>query len=690
MHLTVEQAVQTALGHHQAGRLAEAEKLYRQVLILSPDHAGVLHLLGILAGQAGRTDASIELIGRAIAIEPGVVEYHCNLAESYQRSGQWEKAIGSLRLAIGLQPDLAAAHNHLGIALSALGRNDEALAAFSRAIELRPEFAEAQNNLGNALRHSGRFGEAQAAYRRAVQLRPAYAEAYHNLGLVQNLEKRFNEAVASFDSALALEPDQPETHDKRADALWESGRCDEAIAAFRRVLALDPGRAEAHSKLGNALANRGSIEAALVHFRTAIELNPARPGAGSNLLYALHFSPDHDARSILAEHRRWDARFAAPLAGLILPHDNVARPDRRLRIGYVSADFRSHVVGHNLRPLFREHDHGRFEIFCYADVSRSDALTRRFQNQADVWRDILGRTDDEVARLVREDRIDILVDLALHMERNRLLVFARKPAPVQVTFAGYPGTTGLTAIGYRLTDPVLDPPGMRDADYAEESVRLPDSFWCYDPLTDEPAANALPALAHGFVTFGCLNHAAKVNAGVLALWARVIRAVEGSRLVLLSPEGVHRRETLQRLEQEGVASGRVTFFAHQPHAEYLKLYHGIDLALDTFPYNGHTTSLDALWMGVPVVTTIGRTAVGRAGLSQLTNLGMQELAAESSEAFVQIAVELAGDLPRLSALRANLRHRMRRSPLTDAPRFARGVEAAYCAMWNRWCARRER
>ena len=258
---------------------------------------------------------------------------------------------------------------------------------------------------------------------------------------------------------------------------------------------------------------------------------------------------------------------------------------------------------------------------------------------------------------------------------------------MQVSFAGYPGSTGLSAIDYRLTDPYLDPPGLDDSDSAEELVRLPDSFWCYDPLTDEPAVNSLPAQASGFVTFGCLNNFVKVNALVLALWARVLRAVDSSRLLLLAPEGHFRRDTVQRLEQEGIAPDRVAFVPHQPRRQYLELYHGIDLMLDTFPYNGHTTSLDALWMGVPVVTMVGRTAVGRAGLCQLTNLGLPELVAATPEEFVRIAVELAGDLPRLGCLRATLRDRMRGSPLMDAPRFARGIEAAYRTMWQRWCAR---
>ena len=325
----------------------------------------------------------------------------------------------------------------------------------------------------------------------------------------------------------------------------DQGRLDEAIAAYHRAIALRPDYAEAHNNLGNALKDQGRLDEALACFRRAVELKPDFSAAASNLVYSLHYHPDHDAQAILAEHRRWEAQFAAPLARLILPHTNEPSPDRRLKIGYVSPDFRDHVVGHNLLPLFREHDHRQFEIVCYADVIRPDALTRRFQDHADVWRDVLGRTDDQVAQLVREDRIDILVDLTLHTAYNRLLVFARKPAPVQVSFAGYPGTTGLSAIEYRLTDPYLDPPGLDDPDSAEELIRLPDSFWCYDPLTDEPAVNSLPAQASGFVTFGCLNNFVKVNALVLALWARVLRAVDGSRLLLLAPEGHFRRDTVR-------------------------------------------------------------------------------------------------------------------------------------------------
>ena len=275
----------------------------------------------------------------------------------------------------------------------------------------------------------------------------------------------------------------------------------------------------------------------------------------------------------------------------------------------------------------------------------------------------------------------------MHMAHNRLLVFARKPAPVQVCWLAYPGSTGLSTIDYRLSDPHLDPPDRDDRHYAEQSIRLRDCFWCYDPLAAGPAVNALPALEQGHVTFGSLNNFCKVTAAVLKLWAEALRAVPRSRLLMLAPEDDCRQRILDIFQCEGVAGERVTFVAHQPRPQYLELFHSIDVGLDTFPYNGHTTSLDSFWMGVPVLTLVGQTAVGRAGVCLLNNLGLPQWIAATPAQFVTGAVDLANDLPRLRELRATLRQRMQSSPLMDAPRFARHVEAAYRGMWRRWCAR---
>jgi predicted O-linked N-acetylglucosamine transferase (SPINDLY family) len=374
------------------------------------------------------------------------------------------------------------------------------------------------------------------------------------------------------------------------------------------------------------------------------------------------------------------------LAQNIAAHTNDPTPDRRLRIGYVSPNFNTHCQAFFTAPLFAAHDRQQHEVVCYSDVTSPDSLTDRLRSCVDKWTDIVGLTDEEVARVVRQDQIDILVDLTMHMQRGRPLVFAKKPAPVQVCWLAYPGTTGLKTIDYRLTDGHLDPPGLNDRFYSEQSVRLPDCFWCYDPLTDVPALSSLPAQSDGYVTFGCLNNFCKTNPAVLKLWARVISAVERSRLLLLAPEGSARQNVLRILEQVGISPDRITFVARQPRLSYLELYNQIDIGLDTFPYNGHTTSLDSFWMGVPVVTLVGNTVVGRAGLCQLHNLGLPELVAHTPEQFVDICVRLANDFERLGQLRATLRERMEKSPLMDAPRFARSIEAAYRSMWHEWCA----
>jgi predicted O-linked N-acetylglucosamine transferase (SPINDLY family) len=318
-------------------------------------------------------------------------------------------------------------------------------------------------------------------------------------------------------------------------------------------------------------------------------------------------------------------------------------------------------------------------------VAQPDAYTERLRECADCWRETAGWNDEEVARQVRADGIDVLVDLTMHMSNGRPLLLVRRPAPVQVAYLAYPGTTGLSAVDYRLTDPYLDPPGETDADYVEHSIRLPETFWCYDPLADRPVPNPLPAIRDGRITFGCLNNFCKVTDGTLALWSRVLEVVEGSRLVLLAPPGEHRVRVLERFRTAKIDTGRIEFVEHRQRARYLELYHRIDMSLDTLPYNGHTTSLDSLWMGVPVVTRVGRTVVGRAGYSQLSNLGLSELVAWSDDQFVSVASELAGDRTRLAHLRATLRGRMERSPLMDSTRFARNIETAFSLMWRQRC-----
>jgi protein O-GlcNAc transferase len=685
---TLTEAFAAAFQHYQAGRLELAEEICRRIVVAEPQHAEAWHLLGAAAHQRGDQDQAVACVQRAIQADGGKGFFFNTLGEAYRSLGKPAEAVACYERAIAIGPEHAAYHQNLGLARQTLGQCDAAVASLRRAVELQPDLVAALANLGTVLHEQGNLTEAIGCYERALALAPGLADVHCALGNARKDQGREAEAAACYRRAVELNPRHVAAWNNLGAALRRLEQPTAAEACCRRALELVPDLAEAHGNLGNALKDQGRLDEAVACCRRAVELKPSSAAAHSNLVYLLQFCPDCDPETLRAEQQRWHRAHGEPWAGAIVAHANDRTPERRLRVGYVSPNFCDHVVGRNLVPLLREHDHQAVEVFCYSDVRTPDAFTKRLRSGADVWRSIVGQSDAQVAQRIRDDRIDVLVDLALHLDGNRLTLFARKPAPVQATFAGYPGSTGLRTIDYRLTDPYLDPPGLNDQYYVERSLCLRDSFWCYAPSGDEPPVNGLPALERGCVTFGCLNNFCKVNPSVLRLWARVLRAVDGSRLVLLAAAGSYRQRILDLLAAEGVASDRVSFVVDRPHDEYLQLYQGIDLGLDTFPYNGHTTSLDSFWMGVPVVTLVGRTAVGRAGLSQLTNLGLVALAAESPAQFVDTAVQLAGDLPRLAELRATLRARMQGSPLMDAPRFARSIEAAYRAMWHHWCNER--
>jgi predicted O-linked N-acetylglucosamine transferase (SPINDLY family) len=687
------------------GRLAEAAEKYQEAIRSDPTRGDVWNDLGTARAMQGHMVEAMAAFRRVLELEPGHATAHNNLGNALRLQGNPEDAIPHFHEALRLRPNFVEAHHNLGSALLQQLQVDEAIACFQQALRLRPNFVPAQvslqrarqldpntpefhNALGNVHAKAGRLDDAIGAYRHALRLNPALAETHSNLGLALCRRGQLDEGISAFEEAVRLKPDYAGAHNNLGIQLCRKGLTDAATESIQRALRLKPDYANAHKNLGTVLKDQGRIAEAVACYERARQLKPDDQALQSVLLGSLHYHPGYDARTLYAEHRRWEQEYAHPLAQSSRPFVNDPSPERRLRIGYVSPDFTSHVVGRNVWPLLRNHDHSVCDITLYANLTPGDAMTGHFQKCADRWQVIAGWPDDRVADWVRQDGIDVLVDLALHTANNRLMVFTRKPAPVQVTFAGYPGTTGLGAIDYRVTDPYLDPPGLGGDNYAEQSYRLPHSFWCYDPQGDEPEVAPPAVLQNGFITFGCLNNFCKVNDEVLELWAKVLGAVEGSRLLLLAKKGSHQQQTLDFLAQRGIAAARVEFVSPLPRSEYLALYHRIDIGLDTFPYNGHTTSLDSFWMGVAVVTLVGRTVVGRAGYSQLTNLGLAWLTATTPEEYVRIAADLAGDLPRLKDLRAGLRERMRRSPLTDARGFAQAIEQAYRDMWRTWCAGR--
>ena len=607
----------------------------------------------------------------------------------FLQAGNLDEAERVYRRAIQAEPARASLYANLGVALFRLRRLDEAAEAVQQALRLNPDAWSVHNFLGNIFAARGMWEEAAAGYRRALQLKPDFARAYNNLGLVLLNDRRIEEAVANFRKAVKLKPHFVAAHNNLGDALRSQGLLDEAMEEYRRTLRLRPDFAWGHAKMGNIHKDRGDLPAATARYRRAVQLDPNDAGLHSNLIHLLSFSPESDPASIREELRRWNQQHAAPLARLIEPYDNDCSPERPLRIGYVSPDFRLHPVGRFIYPLLHAHDRKCFEIFCYSSAERRDTLGERCRALAEVWRDVYALSDDELAAVIRQDRIDILVDLAMHTANNRLLVFARKPAPVQVAYLAYCGSTGLTTMDYRLTDPYLDPSAQDDCDYTEESIRLPRTYWCYVPLIEPPAAPP-PTREAGAVVFACLNNFCKVTPPTLEAWRRLLQALPTAELLVHAHPGSHRDRVHGYFAEGNVAPQRLTFVPRLPWPEYFRTYERVDIALDPFPCGGGTTTCDALWMGVPVVSLRGRTAVGRIGSSILSNIGLAELVADDIEEYVRKAAGLARDIPRLRALRSSLPERMRNSPLMNAPAFAQDVESAYRAMWRRWCASRAR
>jgi predicted O-linked N-acetylglucosamine transferase (SPINDLY family) len=684
----VPQMLQSAFAYHRGGQLQQAEALYRQALAAQPSNPDALHLLGVLSQQSGRSADAVELIGRAVAVNPAFPQACFNLGVALKSLGRVEEAAAAYQQAIALQPDYAEAHDNLGNALTELGRDEEAAACYRHALAVNPASAITHNNLGIALKSLGRLDEAVACFRQATALKPDYANAYYNLGNAWKQMGLLADAVAAYQRAVALQADFAEAYNNLGTVLNDLGRPTEAVAAWRRSIALVPTLADTHNNLGNGLKDLGELEQAIASYRRALELNPELMLVRSSLLFCLHYQADLDDAALYAAHREFAARHAQPLAAEIQPHRNSRDPARPLRIGYVSADFREHPVGYYFEPVLAAHDQTQYEIYCYANVTKPDHVSARLQAQCKLWRDVAALDDAALARIIREDAIDILVDLSGYTAGNRLLTFARKPAPVQVTWLGYFDTTALDAMDYAIWDDATLPPAA-ERWFTEKIIRMPDSRFCYRPPGYAPPVAALPAAARGVVTFGCFNNLSKITPEVVALWARVLQAAPHARLLLKwasFADASVRERYLELFATHGIGADRLELRGASPHQQMLAEYGDMDIALDPFPYSGGLTSCEALWMGVPLVTLAGPRPVSRQTLGYLSLLNLQELAAASEDQYVQIAADLARDFDRLADLRAGLRDTMAASPLCDGPRFARNLEQRYRAIWEAWCA----
>ena len=646
----VMSSLDEALALHRAGRLDEAARAYQAALATGPQAPVVSGLLGDVLLALGR-DGEAEVAYRAaLRGDAKLAVVHMNLGMMLRRQDRMDQALLALEEATRQDPRLAEAHLNLGLVLLEMGRAEDAAASCERALAVRKDYVEAYLNLGSALHALGRYADARAAYEAALKFRPDYAAAQHSLGVT----------------------------------LFELGELDGAITAYRKALAIEPGHEGARDNLAFLLRVVGRTAEAVELYRKGAAAGHAT--AMRYLALSTLYDPDADLDARYAEQRRAEDRLARPFYAQCRPYPNSRDPERRLRIGYLSSDFRDHPVGRNIEPLLANRNRDRFEIVAYADVANPDGMTARLRRMVDGWTSVAGLTDQQAADKVRSDGVDILVVLAAHFDRNRPLVCAFRPAPVQVSFHDLL-TTGMEAIDYFIADRTVHPRGAREH-FTERVFHLP-SMYVHAPLPDV-ALTPPPSAATGVVTFGSFNNPAKVNDTVLTLWATILKTVPRARLLLKYRNWFLGRSLRERIETvlcaQGIELSRIVFAgAPDETVSHLGRYNDVDIALDTFPFSGSTTTFEALWMGVPVVTWAGPTVASRWSASMLRALKMDDFIADGPDRYAAIASELARDPKRLTTLRSGLRARVLGSPLVDGPLRARQIERVYRALWRRWC-----
>jgi protein O-GlcNAc transferase len=709
------------LGHvlRDMGKWPEAADCYRQVVQLRPQDADAHSFLAAALRQLGRTADALAHSQHAARLQPGSALHHNNLANAWRESGDRTRALASYEQAVRCDPNYAVAHMNRGNLLREQGDSEQALECYQRALQINPDFVEAHINFAIALRDVGRFEEAEATLRQALRLKPNHAETHNVYSSLLEKAGRLGEAEAELREALRLDPNFYEGHCNLGHVLQQQEKLAEAetvllkgvqirpesaaaychlgnvyrkqhqtakaVAAFEQAVGNEPDSPLAQFNMGVAMFALGRYDRAIGHYRRTLELQPKYTEAHSNLLFALNYDPLVDDETLFQEHRRFGEEHDRP--ALQVTHPNSRDPNRRLRVGYVSPDLRRHPVAYFIEPALQHRDSAAIENILYAEVSKPDETSARLRGMANEWRDTCRMTDDEVAELVRKDGIDILVDLAGHTAHHRLGAFTLRPAPVQVTYLGYPNTTGLASVDYRLADDVTDP-SDEPRRYTEQLARLAGGYCCYTPPASSPEVNDLPAAKSGRITFGSLHTLLKLNSQVIDLWCRVLKAIPDSRLLLCRDplQGATRESFLREFTRRGIAAERIEI-RHEGSApgEFLSVYHDIDLSLDTFPWSGHTTACESLWMGVPILTMRGSRHAARLVASVVTYAGYPQWITANQEEYVDLAVRTAGDIPGLAQVRANLRATMLSSRLCDGVGFTRSLEETYRGLWRKWC-----
>ncbi|ADC62872.1 O-linked N-acetylglucosamine transferase, SPINDLY family protein [Allochromatium vinosum] len=595
-----------------------------------------------------------------------------------------QEAVSVLKTALKLSPEDAECLNTLGAALEDEGRMEEAGVLYARAARQAPGFVAAFYNLAKLLQRLGRLDEARFYFEHALSINPLHLKSLNNLGSLLRDLGCTQEALDCYRRALAIHPSQPEALTNLGNLLLSLGQLHEALECQQRAARLQPGHPEILSNLGNALQHLGRLDEALDVYRQALTIRPDDTSIHGKLLFTLNYHPDQSAEQIFSAYQAFDQRIGVPYRASWQPPASDRDPDRRLRIGYVSPDFRCHSIRHFLEPVLAHHDHQSFEITAYAELSQEDGLTAVYRRLVDRWVPTHGLSDDVLAERIRADGIDILIDLAGHTGGNRLGVFARRPTPVSVTWMGYGYTTGLSAIDYFLTDAIMAPAGCEPL-FAERPWRLEAPSGIYRPASDMGEVGSLPALANGTLTFGTLTRHVRLNHHVIRVWSEILRRLPHARLIIdskdFATEAVQAR-LAERFAAHGIEPERLSIGYHSPPWDVLRT---MDIGLDCFPHNSGATLVESLYMGVPFITLAARPSVGRSGSSVLTGAGHPEWIATSEADYVNKAVALASDLEHLAALRARLRADFEASPWRDEAGFVQRIERAYRNMWQHWC-----
>ena len=683
---TIRKAFEMASNYYHSGHIKLAENVCHKILEINPEHSDALHMAGVIAHQNGKYNIAANLIKNAIRISPKQITYRISFGNLLLDSGMRDKALLSYSNAFNLNPIDADLVNNLGNTFKDLEQPDKAVLCYHRAVKIRPDYAEAYYNLGLLLAEQGKSEDAISIFRTALELKPDFAHTYIGIGNALNDQGRSEESVSWFQKGINLQPNNMAAYNNMGTALHNQGKLDEAVACYGKATEINPNIAATLNNMGRVLQDQGKFKEAGEYFRRALKINPRL--AYSNFLMSLLYDSEYDLDYIFLEHKKWNDLYERSPMKRPAPHINLPEHDRQLRIGYVSPDFRNHSCARFIEPLLEFHNRDKVEIFCYGETTKEDDITARIRSLSNSWYSTQGISDMEVVKKIRSDGIDILVDLAGHTKGNRLPVFAHKPTPIQVTWLGYNFTTGLEAMDYRLSDNWLTPLEGKER-FSERLYNLTRCSLVYRPpgKTPEPVEPAFER--NGHITFGSFNNLSKVSSLTIALWARVLNDTPRSKLVLKARQSRDygsKERILRVFGEQKIPANRVIFKGYASSTfEHLAQYHEIDLALDTFPYNGTTTTCEALWMGVPVVTLTGNHTLSRWGLSLLAAIGLEELAAKNEDEYCAIIKSLVYSHQHLKALKTGMRDRLISSPLCDAKGFADAVEEAFRAMWKEWC-----